>query len=344
MKTTIYQIEDLNRKDVQNHIHHILNNQGLVVFPTETVYGIGASAIDALSVKHIFLAKGRPSDNPLIVHISNPKDLIKYVEKIPTYANLLIKNFWPGPLTMIFKKNPIIPDEVTGGLDSVGIRMPNHNIALKVIDIAKIPICAPSANLSGKPSSTEFNHVKADFLGKVDIIIDGGKTSIGIESTVLDLSLDIPAILRPGYVTKEMIEEVLGIEILDLSETKVKETPKSPGMKYKHYAPKGHVSIIKGDLNAVVSYINFQATIIKDQKIGVIAPTEYIHEILIKDTFDLGPMGNLDLIGSNIFSALRQMDLEEIDIIYIPYLSTKKLGSAIMNRLIKAANHEIIEL
>lgn len=341
MKTTIYKIEDLNQNEVQEHIHKVLNHQGLVVFPTETVYGIGANAIDSKSVNQIFLAKGRPSDNPLIVHISDPKDLNKYVSNVSMFAKKLIDQFWPGPLTLVFKKKDLIPIEVTGGLDTVGVRMPNHEIALKVIDIAKVPICAPSANLSGKPSSTEFRHVKEDFFEKVDIMIDGGKTKIGIESTVLDVSNDIPAILRPGFVTKEMIEEVLQMDILDFSETKIKDTPKSPGMKYKHYAPKGHVTIIKGSINQFESYLN-QLT--SKEKVGVIAPTEYLKNIKLHHLFDLGPIDNFDLIGSNIFSALRQMDLDQVETIYIPYLSTKKQGQAIMNRLIKAANHEIIEL
>jgi L-threonylcarbamoyladenylate synthase len=339
MNTIIYQKTELNRKDVKDHIKSVLQKGGLVVFPTETVYGIGANALDPKAVLGIFQAKGRPSDNPLIVHIAHKKDLYQYISEIPHLANPLIDAFWPGPLTLIFYKNPCIPHEVTGGLDTVAVRMPNHPIALDVIGLSERPICAPSANLSGKPSSTLFEHVYQDFNGRVDIIIDGGKTKIGLESTVLDLTTPIPTLLRPGAITKEMIEHKLQLGILDATERKTEEVPKSPGMKYTHYAPQGKMTIVSGDTADVIMYINEQVAKLDAAKTAVIGAFEIINTIDAKYKVSLGHLNNLDEIASNIFIALRQMDDLGIEHIFIHALPESDLGKAIMNRLSKASGY-----
>lgn len=335
------QIED---SKIQQRIKDIIAQGGLIVFPTETVYGIGADATNKVAVKRIFMAKGRPSDNPLIVHVADKDDVILYVTHIPFYAEKLMTLFWPGPLTIVFHKNERIPYEVSGGLETVGIRMPSSIIAQKVIKAAGVPLCAPSANISGKPSSTTFEHVKDDFLGKVDLLIDGGHTEIGLESTVIDLTTPIPVLLRPGAITKQMIESALGIGIMDATENEIADIPKSPGMKYTHYAPKGHVQLIEGDMDKVVDYINQQVKRFDEKSVGVIAPSEYLELVQAYFKIDLGSIEKTDEIGRNIFMALRQMDSLYIREILIPALPAKDLGQAIMNRLIKASGHNIIHL
>jgi L-threonylcarbamoyladenylate synthase len=342
MKTTLYQASELNQFHVQQHIKSVLEQDGLVVFPTETVYGIGANALKDEAVKAIYHAKGRPSDNPLIVHVSKTEDIYQYAINIPKIADTLIKAFMPGPLTLVLHKHPSLSTRVTGGLGTVAIRVPNHPVALKVIEISGLPICAPSANLSGRPSSTNVEHVLQDFDGKVDIIIDGGNTEIGLESTVLDLTTDIPTLLRPGKISLQMIESVLSMKILDASESKISDIPKSPGMKYKHYAPKGKLSIVRGEFLDVINYLKSQLQI--NPEIGIICPTEYTKQITSKHLFDLGSLHQIDEIGAHIFAALRHMDQLNIQEIFIPYLPTEGFGNAIMNRLIKASNHQIIEV
>jgi len=344
MKTTIYQAKDLSETTVISHIKNTLHTGGLVVFPTETVYGIGANATDEKAVKSIFLAKGRPSDNPLIVHVSKESDIFLYIKDFPIIANQLMDHFWPGALTLIFNKNESIPYSVTGGLDTVAIRMPSHPIAKEVIRIANLPICAPSANLSGKPSSTLFEHVRDDFFGKVDIIIDGGKTNIGLESTVLDITQPIPVLLRPGAVTKEMIEKVLDMVIIDGSEIEITDTPKSPGMKYKHYAPKGEVILVDGKTEALKNYFKHINENEQSSRIGYIGVYEVIEQLNSPYKAYLGHLSDLNEIASNVFVALRQMDALNVDKIYIHAIPKLALGKAIMNRLSKAANYHIIKL
>jgi len=344
MKTTVYQAQELHIERTKNHIHDVIQRGGLVVFPTETVYGIGANALDEKAVNRIFEAKGRPSDNPLIVHLSHRDQVIDYVENISDLAKTLMVAFWPGPLTLIFQKNNLISLKVTGGLNTIAIRMPQHPIALEVINIAKVPICAPSANISGKPSSTEFSHVLEDFNHKVDIIIDGGKTNLGLESTVLDLTTEIPTILRPGMITKEMIEVVLGFPIIDASDLFATDSPKSPGMKYKHYAPKGNFKLIRGEKEKIKTYLESSLTQFENQKLAIIAPKEFDYRILGYYQFDLGSLYNQQEIASNIYSMLRLMDHLSMDQIFMPILIDSPLGSAIMNRLDKASNHQIIDL
>lgn len=336
--------KDVKRKNHQNTIKQIIQSGGLIVFPTETVYGIGADATNPEAVKKIFKAKGRPSDNPLIVHIAEKNDVLIYTKDIPEYAWLLMEAFWPGPLTIVLKKKACIPKEVSGGLDTVGIRMPKSEIARDVIRAAGVPLCAPSANISGKPSSTLFQHVKDDFMGKVDLMIDGGQVEIGLESTVIDLTTPIPVLLRPGAVTKKMIEEKLKLGIVDATEDDIKDIPKSPGMKYTHYAPKGQVVLVEGKKESVICYINEQIKSHPEKEVGVIAPNEYIPDLCAFYKVNLGSIDQEEEIARNIFLSLRQMDDLHIQFIYIPALSKKDLGQAIMNRLLKAAGQNIIHL
>ena len=344
MKTRIYEVNDLDKSDVQKDIKQTLLSGKNVIFPTETVYGIGAYALSEQGIKGIYQVKGRPSDNPLIMHISKKDDVYIYTTDHQPYVKSLIEGFWPGPLTLVLKKKDDVPKIITGGLDTVGIRMPSHEVALKVIDIAGVPICAPSANISGKPSSTLFEHVLEDFKDKVDIMIDGGKSQVGIESTVLDVTSEIPVILRPGVITKEMLEtiipKVLGGKLISSD-----EIPKAPGMKYRHYAPKGDLMIVDGDIDQVITYITKQ---IKKsdhpQQIGVIC-TKDIKEVF-KDVFvySIGEQNQEEEIASNLFAALRAMDKANIKMIYAIAFHEGKYKDALMNRLMKAANQQIIKL
>ena len=344
MKTIVYHEKDLENQEVLEHIHQVIKDEGLVVFPTETVYGIGANALNPNAAIKIYGVKGRPSDNPLIVHIDHVDWLPDLAHHISSDARKLIQAFWPGPLTLVFQKNDIIPYEITGGLETVGIRYPAHPLALKTIKAAQKPLSAPSANISGRPSSTTFEHVFEDLMGKVDIIIDGGKSMIGLESTVLDVTTPIPTILRPGFVSKHMIESILGYSILDVSETKLTDFPKSPGMKYTHYAPKGKITVIDGDQKRVIDYINQTVQQLKAIKTAVICASEYVNQIQCSNIIDLGSIDQPDVIASNLFMALRQMDDLEIEHIFTHTFSSEHIGSAIMNRLLKASGYNIISL
>jgi len=345
MKTIIYTLNDPSDV-VYKHAGEVIRAGGLVVLPTETVYGIGANALSKDAAQKIYQVKGRPSDNPLIVHVAEINDVYKYVEEINKNSLILMDKFWPGPLTLIMKKNNLIPNEITGGLPSVAIRMPNNEMALNVIKAANLPICAPSANISGRPSSTLFNHVVEDFMGKVDIIIDGGKSTIGLESTVLDMTSETPTILRPGAITKEMIEKVLGIQIhvARYYEDKL-EAPKSPGMKYTHYSPKGQVTLVYGDREKVINYINDKVEEKeKASRVAVICASEYENEIKCVNKIIIGSVMNPNQIAANLFIALREMDNLKIDYIYTHSFPTENIGLATMNRLLKAAGNNIINL
>jgi L-threonylcarbamoyladenylate synthase len=272
INTKVYTPKDLDKSSVKDDIRNTLLSGKNVIFPTETVYGIGAYALSETGVKSIYAVKGRPSDNPLIIHFTNLKDILNYIEIDQDYVKDLMQAFWPGPLTLVLRKKPIVPEFITGGLDTVGVRIPGHEIARKVIDIAGVPICAPSANISGKPSATLFEHVLEDFNGKVDIIIDGGKSEVGLESTVVDVTKEVPVILRPGMITKAMIKGITK-EVIMNSEVIGEETPKAPGMKYKHYAPVGELIIVEGEEKKVIDYINKRTKEfeIKGLKVGVIS-------------------------------------------------------------------------
>lgn len=349
METKIFDIniEDIDKNKI-DMAANILRSGGTVAFPTETVYGLGANALDEKAVKKIFEAKGRPSDNPLIVHVSNKEALKDLVKDIPKKAEILIEEFWPGPLTLIFRKSDIVPDIISAGLPTVAIRMPSHPIALELIRKSGVPIAAPSANISGKPSPTKGEHVVNDLDGKVDAIIIGGSSSVGVESTVLDVTKDIPVILRPGGVTKEDIREIIGkVEIdksidLGMSDDII---PMSPGMKYKHYAPKASVIVVEGDLEKVISKINKlknEKTML-GYKIGILATEETKKHYENSVIMSIGSRKNIDTIARGLFDTLRKFDKEDVDIILAEGIERKGLGYAVMNRMLKSAGYNVIK-
>ncbi len=326
----------------------ILQEGGLVAFPTETVYGLGGDALNPHSSGKIYAAKGRPSDNPLIVHIANMQALEKIVTQIPEAGKKLADAFWPGPLTMIFNKSDVVPKETTGGLNTVAVRMPDHKIALALIEAAGGYIAAPSANISGKPSPTLAKYVAEDMDGRIEMIIDGGAIGIGLESTIVDLTDNRPTILRPGYITLEMLTKVLGEVNVDrtILDGNSKQAPKAPGMKYRHYAPKGDLTIIDGDQRAVCEMIN-KLTKEKQQegeKVGIIGTQENIANYSADSVKSVGSRSDDASIAKALYQFLREFDDENVTIIYSEAFSTVGMGQAIMNRLLKAAGHKIIYL
>lgn len=328
----------------------VIRNGGLAAFPTETVYGLGGNALDEEAAKKIYQAKGRPSDNPLIIHIADVRALEELAEEIPENAEKLAKAFWPGPLTMILKKSAIVPESTTGGLDSVAIRMPNHPIALALIKQSGCYIAAPSANTSGRPSPTLAKHVEEDLSGKIDYIIDGGEVSVGLESTIVDLTGDTVMILRPGFITKEELEKVVENVEYDPAVIQKKNTEKivakAPGMKYKHYAPKGKLTIIKGNMEHVVEVINEQ-TIKKAQEgyqTGVIATEETKGRYQTGLVKSIGSRKEEKTIALNLYKVLREFDAQGVEYIYSESFEQGELGQAIMNRLLKAAGYDVWEV
>lgn len=348
-KTIVLKMDENHvEKDQLTLPAQILREGGTVAFPTETVYGLGANALDVHAVKKIFEAKGRPSDNPLIVHISKIEEISELVKEIPTDAKILMERFWPGPLTFILKRSNQVPDVITGGLDTVAIRMPSHPIASTLISMAKVPVAAPSANLSGKPSPTEAKHVIEDLEGRVDMIISGGSCHVGVESTVLDMTSDEPMILRPGGITKEQLEEVLGEVKVDaalgLENKNLK--PKSPGMKYTHYSPQAEVMIVSGEMDEMIESINRLKEERKERgfKVGIMCTDETKEKYKEATVLSMGSRKNIASIAANLFSVLRNFDEEGVDIIFAESLEEKDLGHAVMNRMIKAAGHNVIKV
>ena len=335
METKLLTTED---KDIRIAAD-ILKNGGNVIFPTETVYGLGADAGNPEAVKNIFKAKGRPSDNPLIVHISSIDMLGDIAEDISECAKALINKYWPGPLTIIFKKRENVPCETTGGLSTVAVRMPSSEDARRLIEASGIPIAAPSANLSGKPSPTSAEHCIADMMGRVDAIIAGENCEVGLESTVVDLSGDIPVMLRPGGVTLENLEEVLG-EVETVTSVKEGEAPKSPGLKYKHYAPNAEVVILSGNFEEAERYIKGRA---KTKKVGVLVFDEF-PQIEGVQTISLGSIKKPSDAACRLFGALRQMDEYGVDIIFAPEIPKDGMWMAVQNRLYRAAGERIVKL
>lgn len=326
----------------------VIKNGGLVAFPTETVYGLGGDATNPEASKKIYAAKGRPSDNPLIVHIAHFSQLENIVENVSDEARALAEAFWPGPLTMILKKNDKIPYETTGGLDTVAIRMPNHPIAIQFLKESDCMVAAPSANLSGRPSPTTAKHVYDDLDGKIDVILDGGAVEIGIESTIVDLSEEIPTILRPGYITLDEISRVVGPVKMDPGLVKEDENvrPKAPGMRYRHYAPRAELTIIEGEDKKVVAKINelIESATQKGQKVGVISTEENKDCYIGGEVISIGKKDDEDEIARQLYKVLRDFDDSNVDVIYSEGFDTSGIGGAIMNRLIKAAGHRIIEV
>lgn len=351
MKTILAKV-DLSRSDSAEVIQtaaKILQEGGLVAFPTETVYGLGGNGLDSAACEKIYIAKGRPSDNPLILHISEFEELNPIVREISPAAQKLMDAFWPGPLTMVFPKADIVPEKATGGLDTVAVRFPSHPVARAIIRAAGLPIAAPSANSSGKPSPTRASHVEFDLNGKIDMIVDGGAAEWGLESTIVDVSGEVPMILRPGAVTKEMMEKVVGTVEIDpaiLTKPAADLKPKAPGMKYTHYSPKAEVVLVKGETKAVVDEINRLAAedMAQGMKTGVMA-TEETKDLYQADiVLSLGSRDRPEEIGANLFKYLRKFDFLGAERVYSEVFSEEGEGMAIMNRLNKAAGYCVIDL
>lgn len=324
----------------------ILKQGGLVAFPTETVYGLGGDALNPQASMKIYAAKGRPSDNPLIVHIAEFDKLAPIVAEVPEKAKILAEKYWPGPLTMILPKSDLVPQETTGGLDSVAVRFPSDRIAQELIKAGGGFVAAPSANTSGRPSPTMAEHVEEDLGDAIDMIIDGGQVGIGLESTIVDFTEEIPVVLRPGYISLEMLQETLGDVRMDkgLLITDSSVHPKAPGMKYRHYAPKADLSIVEGAEEEVVRCINrlTEEAVCKGMKVGVIATDETKERYAHADVLSIGSREEEETIAHHLYEVLRDFDDDRVDVIYSEAFYTPKMGQAIMNRLLKAAGHKII--
>jgi L-threonylcarbamoyladenylate synthase len=347
VNTTVVRISEGNPNPPEMAgLGEIIKKGGLVAFPTETVYGLGGDALNPESSKKIYAAKGRPSDNPLIVHIADLNDLPKLVVSVPERAKKLADAFWPGPLTMILNKSDLVPTETTGGLSTVAVRFPSHKVAQELIKASGGYIAAPSANLSGKPSPTLAKYVLEDMDGRVDAIIDGGDIPIGLESTIVDLTGEKPMILRPGYITKEMLESVLGEVLTDptILDASCKERPKAPGMRYRHYAPKGELTIVEGPADAVIETINLEVlrSSGESKKTGVIASDENVPYYSADVVKCIGNRNNPEEVAASLYRILREMDDENVEAIFSESFSEEGLGEAIMNRLLKAAGHRKI--
>jgi L-threonylcarbamoyladenylate synthase len=334
---------------------HMLRDGLTVAFPTETVYGLGANALDAEAVSQIFAAKGRPSDNPLIVHIAREQDLLPLVTHIPDQARLCMERFWPGPLTLILPCTDRVPTTVTAGLSTVGIRMPDHDTALQLIAMAGVPLAAPSANRSGRPSPTTADHVLEDLSGRIAGVVDGGPAGVGVESTVLDVTGDKPMILRPGGITREMLEEVLGPVGIDPALGNESIAPKSPGVKYTHYAPQGTMYLVEGASASTKITELVRKAREQGKKVGILTTeeeTEAYHAAFSQEflpsgeravvTLSLGSRNDLSIVATHLYDAIRSFDHHGVEVIYAETFSEEGVGLAIMNRLRKAAGHRVI--
>ena len=344
-----------SEKDIKTAAQLIIENK-LVAFPTETVYGLGGNALSPTAASAIYAAKGRPSDNPLIVHICDTKAVYELATTVPDKAVQLMEAFWPGPLTIILPKKEIVPDTTTGGLNTVAIRMPSHPAALSLIRESGIYIAAPSANSSGRPSPTTAEHVADDLSGRIDAIIDGGAVGIGIESTIVDLTSDTPTILRPGFITKKMLEEIIGPVAIDptLIEPDPNLRPKAPGMKYTHYAPKGELYIVEAahkdtsDREAAHKEIAIKINELYREKkelgcsVKILAPSEHAGFYDKDDVITVGSLSDGVTVSARLYAALRECDAAEAEFIYSESFEENELGGAIMNRLLKAAGHKVI--
>lgn len=353
MDTIISKIDDNTpielREQIISRAAEIIDRGGLVAFPTETVYGLGGNAFDETAAGKIYAAKGRPSDNPLIVHIAKAEDMEKLSDEVPKLAYVLAEKFWPGPLTLIIGKNAKVPSSVTGGLDTVAIRCPSHPVARELIEASGTFIAAPSANLSGRPSPTKASHVIEDLSGRIDMIIDSGSIEIGLESTILDLTEDIPVILRPGYVTMEMLKEAIGEVRLDkalMTGVSGAVKPKAPGMKYRHYAPRAELTIVEGSREAVIENIQkyVHQAVAEGKKAGIMTVSEDCECFCEGEVVVLGSRAHEDEIACNLFDALRHFDDVGTDVIYSVAFSEEGIGQAVMNRLLKAAGHKTIQV
>lgn len=339
MKTQLLTPKDTGRAA------RILRSGGLVGIPTETVYGLGANGLDPLAVRSIFQAKGRPQDNPLILHIPDPSWLELYCRDIPEAAWRLARRFWPGPLTMVLRRDPAVPDEVTAGLDTVGMRCPAHELCRAVIEAAGVPVAAPSGNTSGRPSPTSVADMLEDMNGKIDAILDGGSCQVGVESTIIDMTAATPRLLRPGGVPLEELRAVLGEVELDpaiLRPMEEGEKPLAPGMKYRHYAPKAPVIVVKGSPARSAAYI-----------LEHMSPTYWDGVICFDEFADWYPSHPVERLGGaldhwenarRLFHALRAMDEAGVKRIWAQSPDTAGMGLAVVNRLDKAAGFHIVEV
>lgn len=362
MKTEIIKVDTAVQDwDKQlDYAAQVLRSGGLVAFPTETVYGLGANALDKAAVESIYKAKGRPSDNPLIVHIADTGSVRELTDSIPFVAPVLMESFWPGPLTLVMPRSKKIPDVITAGLDTVAIRMPSHPIAAALIKKAGIPVAAPSANSSGRPSPTLAKHVIEDLKGKVDVIIDGGVTNVGVESTVLDITVTPPMILRPGGVTLEQLRSVLDAVCCDsasagthsgASSEASHTVPKSPGMKYKHYSPKAALLLLQGSPERVAAEISKRAELYHKEgtSVGILntEETASLYEPSLHTyckIISLGSRENPETLAANLFRCLREFDEKKVEMIMSETPDENGIGQAVMNRLLKAAGGNIIKL
>ena len=350
MNTRYFTITDPARESAAvEQAADILRRGGLLAIPTETVYGLGADGLNADAVRHIFEAKGRPQDNPLILHIPDASWLARYCKDVPETAYRLAGRFWPGPLTMILPKADCVPLVTTGGLDTVGMRCPDHAVTRAIIAASGVPVAAPSANTSGRPSCTTAAHVREDMDGKIDGVVDGGPCRVGVESTIIDLTCTPPRLLRPGGLPLEELRAVLGEVAVDKAVTQqmaAGERPRAPGMKYRHYAPKASLTIVEGEQEKVTAKIN---ELLKEgeaagEKIGVIASTETAADYLGGIVRTIGSRSDELSISRHLFGILRDFDTLQVDRIYSESFETPQMGQAIMNRLMKAAGHQVMEV
>lgn len=349
MNTKIVKIDPAHpRMEDIREAARIIREGGLVAFPTETVYGLGGNALDVTASQRIYAAKGRPSDNPLIVHIADMASLLPLVTEIPEAARKLASACWPGPLTMIFHKSSIVPLETTGGLDSVAVRFPSHPIACALIREGGGYVAAPSANTSGRPSPTMAEHVIEDLKGKIEMIVDGGSVGIGLESTIVDFTENIPTILRPGYINEQMLRDILGEVRMDkgLLAENSRIHPKAPGMKYRHYAPKGSLLIVEGQTDRVAAKIEEMARekTAAGYTVGIIGTDESVGRYSSGIIKSIGTRSDEESIGRHLYSVLREFDDCGAAYIFSESFDTPKMGQAIMNRLLKAAGHQVIKV
>ena len=349
METKIEKIEKTQMNmDIINAAGQILKQGGLVAFPTETVYGLGANALDEEAARKTYAAKGRPSDNPLIVHIASLEDLYPITKKVPEKAVALAEKFWPGPLTMIFEKSELVPHGTTGGLETVAVRMPDNEVALALIRAGGGYVSGPSANKSGRPSPTMARHVLDDLEGRIDMILDGGPVHIGVESTIVDMTVEPPMIRRPGAVTKEMLEETVGEVTVDhtILTADAKTPPKAPGMKYRHYAPRAEMTVVEGSLEKVVDKIGELAAARENEghRVGIIATQETMGRYDHENVKCIGTREDESTVAANLYAILREFDDDGTEYIYSEAFASDGIGSAVMNRLLKAAGHHVINV